>query len=190
MALKSLSFPTKSQKSPSGWGLCPHTPSVIRLSCNSLFSKRPKLDNFRGKNLLMAQFPSSTPWLRFWSHLLLATDGFFKRLYGPHTKRTKKRCWRYVSLFFRHEYEIFKIAHNLYEPSKRTAKQRFRYSDFVTKWGFGQDGSGDSKNTFRIALLSQSALFAVSLSWTLICSRKISVFLCESSVYFGPPTLG
>ena len=39
----------------------------------------------------------------------------------------------------------------------------FRRSDFVTKWGFGQDGSGDSKNLFRIALPSQSALFAVSL---------------------------
>ena len=39
----------------------------------------------------------------------------------------------------------------------------FRRSDFVTKWGFGQDGSGDSKNIFRIALLSQSALLVVSL---------------------------
>ena len=38
----------------------------------------------------------------------------------------------------------------------------FRRSDFVTKWGFGQDGFGDSKNIFRIAILSQSALFAVS----------------------------
>ena len=39
----------------------------------------------------------------------------------------------------------------------------FCRSDFVTKWGFGQDGSGDSKNIFRIALLSQLALLAVSL---------------------------
>ena len=168
MALKSLFFPAKSQKSPSGWGLCPHTPSVIRLSCNSLFSLGPKLDNFRGKNLLMAQFPLSKSWLRFWSHLLLATDGFFMRLYGPHTKRTKKRCWRYVSLFFRHEYEIFKIAHNLYEPSQLTATNGPRSNDFVTKWGFGQDGSGDSKNTCRIALLSRSALFAVSLSRSVV----------------------
>ena len=38
----------------------------------------------------------------------------------------------------------------------------FRRSDFVTKWGFGQDGYGDSKNLFRIALLTQSAFFAVS----------------------------
>ena len=38
----------------------------------------------------------------------------------------------------------------------------FRRSDFVAKWGFGHDGSGDSKNIFRIAVLSQSALFAVS----------------------------
>ena len=39
----------------------------------------------------------------------------------------------------------------------------FHRSDFVTKWGFGQEGSGDSKNIFRIALPSQSALYAVSL---------------------------
>ena len=39
----------------------------------------------------------------------------------------------------------------------------FRRSDFVTTWGFGQDGSGDSKNIFRIALFSQLALYAVSL---------------------------
>ena len=63
----------------------------------------------------------------------------------------------------------------LAEPSQLTAtnwprsndfvtwfRQWFRHSDFVTKWGFGQDGSGNSKHTFRIALLSQSGLFAVS----------------------------
>ena len=134
MALKSLFFPAKSRISPSGWGLCPHTPSVMCLSCNSLFSMGPKLDNFCGKNLLMALIA-----------LLLAstaTDGFFKRLYGPHTKRAKKRCWRYVSLFFRHEYEIFKIAHNLYEPSQLTAKQRFRYSDFVAVISSLSEGLG------------------------------------------------
>ena len=46
----------------------------------------------------------------------------------------------------------------------------FCCSDFVTTWGFEQDGSGDIKNIFRIALFSQSALFAVSclrsrISW-------------------------
>ena len=55
----------------------------------------------------------------------------------------------------------------------------FRRSDFVTKWGFGQDGSGDSRNIFRIALLSQSALFAVSLfavSWFAVSlSRSVVV---------------
>ena len=38
MALKLLFFAAKSQKSPSGWGLCPQAPSVISLSCISLFS--------------------------------------------------------------------------------------------------------------------------------------------------------
>ena len=50
----------------------------------------------------------------------------------------------------------------------------FHRSDFATKWGFGQDGSGDSKNIFRIALPSQSALFAVSLftvSWFAVSCR-------------------
>ena len=46
---------------------------------------------------------------------------------------------------------------------KATISLHIFVTDFVTKWGFGLDGSGDSKNIFRIALLSQSALFAVSL---------------------------
>ena len=133
MALKSLFF---SAKSPSGWGLCPHTPSVIRLSCNNLFSMGPKLDNFCGKNLLMAQFPLSKSWLRFWSHLLLLTD--FSSDYMGRIRNELRNAAGVMCLFFRHEYKIFKIAHNLYEPSqltmnKLTAKQRFRYTDFVTK---------------------------------------------------------
>ena len=119
MALKSLFFSRKITKITQRLGALPHTPSVIRLSCSSLFSLGPKVDNFCGKNLLMALFP-----YQILVALLVAstvTDGFFERLYGPHTKRAKKRCWRYVSLFFRHEYKIFKIAHNLYEPSQLTA---------------------------------------------------------------------
>ena len=54
------------------------------------------------------------------------------------------------------------------EPSqlpmnKLTANQRFCCSDFIAKRGFGQDGSGDSKNVFRIAFLRQLTMFAVSL---------------------------
>ena len=41
--------------------------------------------------------------------------------------------------------------------------QWFRRSYIVTKWGFGKGGSGANKNIFTIALLGQSALFAVSL---------------------------
>ena len=65
------------------------------------------------------------------------------------------------------------------EPSQLTARtdheqtdcEQFCYSDFVTDFvavisslseGFWQDGSGDKKNIFRIALLSQSMLFTVS----------------------------
>ena len=147
----------------------------------------------------MAQFPSSKSWLRFWSHLLLATDGFFKRLYGPHTKRTKKRCWRYVSLFFRHEYEIFKIAHNLYEPSQLTTTNGSRSNNLVTViWSLSE---GLDKMALGIVKIRLGSPFSANrrcaqsvccgqLSWTLICSHKISVFMCESSVYFGPPTFG
>ena len=184
MALKSLFFPAKSQKSPSGWEFCPHTPSMMRLSCNSLFSMGPKLDNFCGKNLLMALFPLSKFWLRFWSHLLLLTD--FSSDYVSRIRSELRNAAGVMCLFFcRHEYEIFKIAHNLHEPSQLTAKQRFSYSDFVTdfviKRGFGQDGSGDSKNTFRIALLSQwrccSKFVAVSCRGPLFVAVKYQ-FLC------------
>ena len=131
MALKSLFFPAKSQKSPSGWEFCPHTPSMMRLSCNSLFSMGPKLDNFCGKKLLMALFPLSKFWLRFWSHLLLLTD--FSSDYVSRIRSELRNAAGVMCLFFcRHEYEIFKIAHNLHEPSQLTAKQRFSYSDFVT----------------------------------------------------------
>ena len=41
-------FAARSQKSPKAGG---STPSVTRLSCNSLFSTGPKLDNFCSKNI-------------------------------------------------------------------------------------------------------------------------------------------
>ena len=58
--------------------------------------------------------------------------------------------------------------------NKLTAKLQFYYSgfvtDFVTKWGFGQDGSKESKNIFRIALFSQSTS---AISWFAVscCGR-------------------
>ena len=74
-------------------------------------------------------------------------------------------------------YRAKSTDHDKLTASKLTAKRRFCYSDFVTNFdavilsqseGFVQDGSGDSKNIFRIALFSQSTLFMVSLlavSW-------------------------
>ena len=41
--------------------------------------------------------------------------------------------------------KIQQVLARKHDPSQLTANQRFRYSDFVTKSGFGQDGSGDSK---------------------------------------------
>ena len=55
----------------------------------------------------------------------------------------------------------------------------FRRSDFVTRRGFGPEGSGDIRNQFRFALFSQSALSAVSLlavSWFAVSlSRPVVV---------------
>ena len=113
MAIKSLFF-VESRKSPSSWGLCPQISSVMHLSCISLFSTGSKLDNFCGKKIYFWFKPP--PFSKILVALLVAftaTDGFFKRLYGPHAKRAKKRCWPYASLFGKHEYEIVKIGHNL-----------------------------------------------------------------------------
>ena len=102
---------------------------MIRLSCISLFSKEPKLDNFLcKKNVLLVHAPPRKVLVA----LLVAfttADRFFKRLYGPHTNELRNAA----SLFLRHECKISKIAH--------------------------------------------------------ISSRKISFFLCKSSVYFSAPSL-
>ena len=34
---------------------------------------------------------------------------------------------------------------NKLTANKLTVSQQFRHSDFITKWGFGQDGSWDKK---------------------------------------------
>ena len=83
----------------------------MRLSCISLFSMGPKLDNFCEKKFTFGS--SFLPHSKILVALLIAftaTEGFCKRLYWQHPKRTKKRYWPHVSLFFRHEYEIFKTA--------------------------------------------------------------------------------
>ena len=54
-ALKPLFFAAKSQKSPSGGGLCPMTLSVMRFSCIGLFSTGPKLSNFCAKKFTSVQ---------------------------------------------------------------------------------------------------------------------------------------
>ena len=101
--------------------------------------------------------------------------------------------------FFRHKYEIFKIAHNLYEPSQLTATNGPRSNDFVTViWSLSE---GLDKMALGIVKIRLESPFSANrrcsqsvcrgqLSWTLICSRKISVFMCESSVYVGPTTFG
>ena len=70
------------------------------------------------------------------------------------------------------------------DHNKLTAKRRFRYSDFVTKWGFGQNGSGDSKNIFRIALFSQSALSAVSLLRLVVVDpTRLHAWYLQKNIY-------
>ena len=62
----------------------PEASFVIRLTCISLFSTEPKLDNFCGKQKTKSFWfkpPSlfTKSWFRFWSHLLPQTD--FSSLY-------------------------------------------------------------------------------------------------------------
>ena len=52
-------YAIKTKKSYSSLGLCPHAPSVIRLSCIILFRTGYKLDNFAQKNILLVQAPLS-----------------------------------------------------------------------------------------------------------------------------------
>ena len=73
---------------------------VIRLSYINLFSTGPKLDYFLAKK--MHWFKPPTSLSKILVALLVAftaADRFFKRLYRPHTKRVKKRCRPYKSLF-------------------------------------------------------------------------------------------
>ena len=78
----------------------PQAPSVIRLSCISLLSTGPKLDSFVQKKFT---FGSSLLIPNKILVVLLvaftAADRFFKRLYGPDTKRAKKCSRPYTSFF-------------------------------------------------------------------------------------------
>ena len=74
--------------------------SVTRFNCNGLLRTGPKLDNFLQKTFTWGANPLS---LSKTVVALLVTffpaDRFFKRLYGPFTKRANKRCRAYMSLF-------------------------------------------------------------------------------------------
>ena len=90
-------FAAKLQKSPNSGGLYP---SVTRLSCSGLFRTGGKLTIFVQKNIYFGFNPLSLS--KTLVALLVAftpAHRFFKRLYGPHTKRANKRCRAYISLF-------------------------------------------------------------------------------------------
>ena len=98
MALKSLFLPKNRKNHPAAGG---SASSVTRLSCIGLFSTGPKLDNFCAKKTYTV---GSSPFSfsKTLVALLLAftpADRFFKRLYGPLTKRANKSCWAYMYLF-------------------------------------------------------------------------------------------
>ena len=100
IALKSLFLPKNPKNHPAAGG---SAPSVTRLSCIGLYSMGPKLDNFCAKNIYLWFKPPSlltkNPCCAF--GCLPATDRFFKRLYGPPTKRANKRCRVFTSFFQR-----------------------------------------------------------------------------------------
>ena len=80
------------------WRLSLSGPLVIRLSCISLFSMGPKLDNFWRKKIAFGS--SSVPLNKILVLLAFTTaNRFFKRLYEPGSKRAKKRCRPYTSFF-------------------------------------------------------------------------------------------
>ena len=83
-------FAAKLPKLTSDWRLCPQFPSVIRLSCISLFSTGPKLDNFCAKKFHFGLI--HLPLSQILVALLVAftaADRLFKQLYGPDTKRVE-----------------------------------------------------------------------------------------------------
>ena len=80
--------------------------------------------------------------------------------------------YRYVSLKTPCIYRAKSTDRDKLTANKLIANQRFCYSDFVTKWGFGQDGSGDSKKIFRIALLANQR-----------CSRSVGLRLVVVDLY-------
>ena len=88
-------------------------------------------------------------------------------------------CWKRIPSFWSSQVNWPRQTDRKTNDFVTCFRHWFRRSDFVTKWGFGQDGSGDSKNIFRIALLSQLVLFTVSLftvSWFVVSlSRSVVV---------------
>ena len=75
-------------------------PSVIRLSCISLFSTELKSANFLQKKVTFgSSYHSLSKILVALLVAFTAADRFFKRLYWPDMKRAKKRCVPYKSLF-------------------------------------------------------------------------------------------
>ena len=95
--IKLLFLPKNCKNHPAAGG---SALSVIRLSCNGLFNTGPKLGNVCAKNIYFWFKPLSLS--KTLVALLVAitpADRFFKRLYGPHTKRANKRYRAYVCLF-------------------------------------------------------------------------------------------
>ena len=75
-------------------------PFVTRLNCNGLFITGHKLDNFCAKTFMFGLSPISLcKTLVALLVVFTPADRFFKRLYGPHTKRANKCCRAYMSLF-------------------------------------------------------------------------------------------
>ena len=83
------------QKSPNSWG---SVPSVTRLSCNGSFSMGPKYYTIFVQKLFTEPLSLSKTLVALLVAFISA-HRYFKRLYGPHTKRTNKRCRAYISLF-------------------------------------------------------------------------------------------
>ena len=81
MTLKLLFLPQNCKNYPAAGD---SAPCVTRLSCNGLFSTRPKLDNFCAKNIYFGSNPLSlNKTLVAFMVAFTSADRFFKRLYWP-----------------------------------------------------------------------------------------------------------
>ena len=110
-----------------------------------------------GRPTLSANFCSAYLWnytvvQKYWVFAIVNCD-FYISISFIYTQ-CKKQVWiaKKLQQIFLDYFLTFLVCnmknsmnHEKIEPSQLTVNQRFCHGDFVTKWGFKQEGSGDCK---------------------------------------------